>query len=182
MNSIFIKSTDSLLYSDFSATYCKSFPIFEQRTRTQQQVAFADNRYRLRAFTDDSGQFVGFIAYWLFDSYVYVEHFAIAPNRRGKGEGSTILTDFLREADNANLTTILEIDPPKDSVSVLRQQFYERAGMSINPFRHQHPPYRAGFKAHELRIMSAPTMLTEEDFYRFQNDLKEIVMRKTTDC
>ena len=88
MNNSIIDSSSHELYPAFASVYTTSFPIFEQRTTAQQEAAFADSRYSLIAYTDDYNGFIGFIGYWEFDAYYYIEHFAIAAARQGKGEGS----------------------------------------------------------------------------------------------
>ena len=59
-------------------------------------------------------------------------------------------------------TVILEIDPPKDEVSIRRKQFYERNSFIENPYFHIHPPYHKENQGHELLIMSSPIQITEE--------------------
>lgn len=176
MNNTIINSPSHELYPAFASVYTTSFPIFEQRTPAQQEVAFADSRYRLIAYTDDSNGFIGFIGCWEFDAYYYIEHFAIAAARRGKGEGSLILSNFIADAKKNGKTVILEIDPPVDDISVSRQHFYERVGMVINSFRHKHPPYREGFLPHSLRIMSANKKVSDKLYDQFVRDLNDVVM------
>ena len=180
-NPITITSTSHPLYSTFHSVYSESFPIFEQRTPEQQQEAFADRRYRLDAYTSEEGDFIGFLSYWVFSTYIYVEHFAIAPQHRGMGEGGTILRRFIADTKTTNRIVILEIGPPIDTISISRQHFYERQGMSLNPFDHRHPPYREGFQAHALRIMSSGGKLTPEEYALFSRDLQTIVMKRKLD-
>lgn len=176
MNNTIIDSTSHKLFATFASVYATSFPIFEQRTVAQQDEAFADSRYQLIAYTDNNQEFVGFIACWKFDTYYYIEHFAIAAARRGKGEGSQILGEFIAAAKKEGKTVILEIDPPIDTVSVSRQHFYERVGMVTNTFDHKHPPYREGYHAHPLRIMSANEKVSDNLYQQFVEDLNKIVM------
>ena len=176
MNNTIITSTFHELYAAFDSVYATSFPIFEQRTAAQQEEAFADSRYQLIAYTDDDKEFVGFIGCWKFDTYYYIEHFAIATARRGKGEGSRILGEFIASAKKEGKTVILEIDPPIDAVSISRQHFYEHQGMVINTFDHKHPPYREGFYAHPLRIMSANEKVSDKLYQQFVEDLNKVVM------
>lgn len=176
MNNTIINSTSHELYAAFHSVYTTSFPIFEQRTDTQQEEAFADSRYHLIAYTDDSSEFVGFIGCWEFDTYCYIEHFAIAAARRGRGEGSRILRCFIASAKQEGKTVILEIDPPVDDISISRQHFYERQGMVVNEFDHNHPPYREGFNPHPLRIMSANEKISHKLYCQFVEDLNKVVM------
>lgn len=176
MKQIIINSTSDILYPAFENIYKSSFPIFEQRTKRQQEVAFCNPKYKLAGYTDERGYLIGFIAGWHFETYTYIEHFAISAKFRGNGYGSSILHDFLACASHDGKTVVLEIDPPVDGISISRQHFYERAGMSINPFNHKHPPYRKGYHPHPLRIMSAPKEISEKQYQLFAGDLKNVVM------
>lgn len=181
IRSITITSASHHLYPIFRSVYSTSFPIFEQRTYEQQQDAFADNRYRLDAYTSAEGELIGFISYWTFPKYVYVEHFAISPQHRGMGKGTIILRQFIANVKATRRVVILEIDPPVDAVSISRQHFYERQGMTLNIFDHHHPPYRDGFNAHALRIMSSGGNASTEEYEIFSRDLQDIVMKRKLD-
>lgn len=67
----------------FRDLYMISFPVFEQRTDEQQDDAFSCLNYHLNAYAED-GCFIGFISYWEFSDYIYIEHFAINQSLRGK--------------------------------------------------------------------------------------------------
>lgn len=69
------------LYPTFEQIYTASFPLFEQRTEEQQEQAFQSPNYHLVAYLKDN-LFIGFISYWDFSTYVYIEHFAIHENFR----------------------------------------------------------------------------------------------------
>ena len=64
-------------------------PIFEQRTQEQQEKAFSCADYHLVGYSEGD-MFVGFISYWEFGSYRYIEHFAVHQGLRGRGYGSEI--------------------------------------------------------------------------------------------
>ena len=67
-------------------------------------------------------------------------------------------------------TIILEIDPPKDEISVRRRGFYERNGFKLNDFEHFAPAYTSGGSDFELKIMTYPGKISKElydDFYEF---------------
>lgn len=75
-------------------------------------------------------------------------------------------------------TVILEIDPPKDEVSVRRKAFYERAGYRANPFEHIHPTYRSEYKDHRLVVMTCPAAISENEYKNFNSYLENVVMKK----
>lgn len=126
------------LYPTFEQIYTASFPLFEQRTEEQQEQAFQSPNYHLVAYLKDN-LFIGFISYWDFSTYVYIEHFAIHENFRGQGYGGLLLEDFNKRL---NKIILLEIDPITDETSSKRLKFYKKCGFFENHYNHFHPPYR----------------------------------------
>ena len=174
MEQIEIKSISDKLFVAFKDLYSISFPIFEQRTEVQQMKAFACPDYHLLCFVENE-VFIGFIAYWELEHCLYIEHFAIHQLLRGKGYGSRVLKEYLKMA---NKTVVLEIDPITDEVSEARLHFYKRCGFVENVYDHVHSPYREGYKAHHLEVLSFPSDLTPEEYASFSCQLTQVVMTK----
>lgn len=172
MKQIRVTNKQSPLYTDFEQLYRISFPIIEQRTEEQQMQAFSSSSYHLAIYVED-GTFVGFIAYWVFTHYLYIEHFAIHPDLRGKGYGSVVLKTL---RDSCAKRLLLEIDPVTDDVSAKRLHFYKLNGFSANPYPHIHPPYRKGFHGHDLVVLTTGGGITPDEYKQFARDLKGIVM------
>ena len=160
------------VYGWFAALYAASFPIFEQRTRQQQECAFSSANYHVTVY-EENDVFIGFIAFWEFDAYVYIEHCAIDPGLRGQGYGSRLLTGFIAECSKR---VLLEIDPVVDEISKARLGFYKKCGFHENPFPHVHPPYREGYKPHPLMVLTTGRTITEREYRTFHTDLNAVVM------
>ncbi len=122
----------------------------------------------------EEDQWVGFISYWEFDSYIYIEHFAIDNLLRGKGYGSRVLKTFVEQKGK---TVLLEIDPIVDEVSAARLRFYSHCGFQTNPFPHCHPAYREEYQPHSLVVLTAPKEISQKEYQCFYADLYRIVMR-----
>lgn len=161
------------LYGVVRELYSQSFPIFEQRTEAQQECAFSSANYHMVAYEEDA-VLIGFVAYWEFDDYVYIEHCAINRELRGQGYGSRLLSGFISECPKR---VLLEIDPVMDEVSKARLGFYRKCGFHENPHPHFHPPYRKGFKAHPLRVLTTGRPITEKEYASFLQDLNGTVMK-----
>lgn len=175
MQQQYINSFDHPLYQKFINLYKVSFPIFEQRTEKQQDKAFKNNKYKLLAFSEGVN-LIGFISYWEFADYLYIEHFAINTDIRRKGYGSKILGSFIL---STNKIILLEIDPIIDEVSAARLRFYDKCGFHTNQYSHYHPPYHEEYPAHSLIILTTKRQITEEEYRMFDSDLNETVMNKT---
>ena len=160
------------LYTESLNLYRRSFPLNEQRKAASQAEIMSNPLYKF-ALIYDRETFVGIILFWETDGFVYVEHFCILDNMRGKGYGSKALEILKKSGKNI----ILEIDPPEDDVSRKRKSFYEQNGFCENSYLHIHPPYRDGYDGHRLAVMSYPNPIDEDlyaDFYLF---LKDTVMK-----
>lgn len=172
MEELVIDSNNHRLYKAFREIYDQSFPLFEQRTESQQTKAFSSPHYRLKGY--EEGEFLlGFISYWEFDRYIYIEHFAIHPAFRGKGLGQCILQKFIASVSRF---VILEIDPIVDKVSEARLHFYQHCSFKENPYAHIHPPYRDGYTGHSLIVLSMPSELPVEIYEQFCMDLSKTIM------
>ena len=168
-----IQSESNPFYSVAFARCADSFPIHEQRLRESQQQILTHPQYHCCAVLEN-GSFCGILFYWEIGKISYIEHFAVSFDQRGKGIGSQILKTFLKE----HPLTVLEIDPPCDSVSIRRKGFYERLRFAENLQEHFHPSYRPGVSPHALRVMSFPRTISKEEYEVFFTYLKDTVMNK----
>lgn len=174
MHLIHINNTRHPLYPAFKSLYAISFPLFEQRTEAQQEEAFLCTNYHLTGYAEQDN-LIGFVSYWEFPDYLYIEHLAVNQTLRGKGYGSRILNDFISRTSKI---VLLEIDPVTDEVSEARRKFYEKCGFCANPYPHTHPPYRNGYQAHPLIVLTSGRKITSQEYESFNHDLNEVVMKK----
>lgn len=151
--------------------YESSFPIAERRKKKDHLRACQDpNFFPLSAW--EGNQLIGFLFYWEWDAYRYLEYLAVSPELRNSGYGSRMLR-HLRDTEH---TVILEIDPLSNEQSVRRLQFYERAGYTLTPYRFMHLPYRLEAEPQELLILSFPEMITKQQHNDFLAFIEERVI------
>ena len=159
------------LYRKALELYGISFPAHEQREGHSQARILGDPAYRF-TLIHDRDELVGLILYWETDRFLYVEHFCILPEKRGRKYGQKAL-ELLGQQGK---TVILEIDPPVDDISVRRKGFYARCGFTANPYPHVHPPYHRGNAGHDLVVMSCPGPITQAGYDEFRDFLDRHVM------
>ena len=105
-------------------------------------------------------QYVGFITYWTFDDFVYVEHFAIDSNTRGQGYGRETLKNFVEITDKP---IILEVERPEDEMSIKRISFYESCGFKYwKDVDYTQPPYEKGYPHLPLKLMTLRELNLDE--------------------
>ena len=156
------------------ALYEISFPIYERRTRAAQAARLNHPEYHFDLLME------GERCVWLVrdaeaEGLRSVAHSATCPLLRGQGVGARALAQLNSEG----IPVVLEIDPPRDEVSIRRQHFYERCGFFANTYLHVHPPYRAGYEGHPLVVMTCPAPASQEEYDRFAAYLGGTVME---DC
>ncbi len=166
-----LTSADAASFADAIALYNISFPAHELRETASQRDIMSHPEYHFDLIYDGS-IWCGDILYWETTDFIYVEHFCVRPELRGKRIGQRALA-LLGERGKV---VILEIDPPADDISIRRKGFYERCGYRENPFAHVHPPYHAGNSGHTLVVMSFPRPISAAEYAGFSNYLKSTVM------
>lgn len=168
-----ITSNKDEWYTSFYSIYSKSFPIYEQRSKEQQTKAFENNNYHLECIIQDI-TLIAFIAYWEFDEYIYIEHFAVNSELRGKNYGTQTLQQFIQR--NTKIV-LLEIDPVSDDISEKRLRFYENLEFKVNNYEHFHPAYNPKYPSHKLILLSYKNLVSKDQFSTFQNDMRDIIMK-----
>jgi hypothetical protein len=106
------------------------------------------------AVGDGDAGFAGLLAYWKWDTLIYVEHLAVSPEHRGQGIGHAVL-------DMLPGTVILEIEPVEDSATARRLAFYESCGFMRLPQPHVQLAYQAGEEDIPLWLLSRPAVEPE---------------------
>jgi len=160
-------------YASFLKLYNGSFP--ENERRIYDGVAhFSDfvkeknGKFRVLVIDDEEGHFIGFLSYWTFDGYVYVEHFAVDPEQRGKNIGGRLLS-YLLDAVSADV--VLEVEKPDTPVAARRIRFYERCGFKLrDDIEYVQPPYSASQSGVEMLLMTHGDVRLHD-----KNDLREML-------
>ena len=159
------------MYHKALELYKLSFPSHEQREALSQRKILEDREYHFSLVYDET-VFVGLVLYWETESYIYIEHLCISPEARNRQYGEKVLSVL----KDMHKIIILEIDPPVESISKRRKNFYERCGFIENPYQHIHPPYHKGNSGHKLMIMSCPDQISREKYDAFNEYLYNRIM------
>jgi ribosomal protein S18 acetylase RimI-like enzyme len=145
-----INSVSDPFFTNLFNLYALAFPPTERRSWAglEYELNYEKRLYAYALLQDD--KFVGFINYWLFDRFCYIEHFAVSPNLRGKHIGSEAM-EILRS--KTNLPIVLEVEMPNNPNSIRRIKFYERLGYKVLSHNYAQPPYEGNGFLIPLLIM-----------------------------
>lgn len=138
------------VYNDILRIYLDSFPPEERRPFEQ----IADGQLPLRLLAVMRGGYVvGMLTYWDFNTFRYVEHFAIESEMRGKNIGTLAMSLFLEQSP---VPVVLEVERPESGeFAVRRIRFYERLGFhALADYDYIQPPYAEGLSEVPLLLMS----------------------------
>lgn len=137
-----------------------AFPISERRTFEKQLSLFDNSCYKPYVYYKNNN-IEAFILCWEIDEIIFIEHFAVDKKLRGTGIGTKILKDFV---SSSHSPVCLEVELPENEISKRRINFYERLGFKLNDFEYFQPALQPGQEKIQLKIMSYPEKLSEEDF------------------
>lgn len=146
-----VKDLSDPLLDKVEKTYNDSFPEAERRAFSLVRELVKDEpRFVVYTLSKDEA-YAGFITAWRFDSFTYVEHFAIDASARNGGIGGKAMKLFLELCDGP---VVLEVEMPADEMSKRRIGFYERLGYMLDNHVYFQPPYRKGEPSLEMRLMT----------------------------
>ena len=161
-----------LLRKDFDSVFQMieaSFPDDEYRTYKEQRALLDNSAYEIYVLPgSDDHTIKAFIAVWEFDSFAFVDHFAVDPNYRDQGIGS----EFLRETVcMLGKMVCLEVEPPDNEIAARRIGFYERNNFFLNRYPYTLPPISAGRNPVPLLIMTYGRYISEMEFAEMKKEL-----------
>lgn len=157
--------------------YESAFPADERRPTEEwkRYVQEKENFHVYPFFDDNAHELCGFISFWEFEDFTYVEHFAVKEPYRGQGTGRMVFGIFLSLYDARSLPVILEVEPPTDDLTRSRIRFYERCGMELLPYDYTQPPYTPQQQPLPMRLMCSNWRITEEQVKHFVQGIREQV-------
>ena len=130
-------------YPKFLSLYNSSFP--EDQKRLYEDEKHLDNFIKMKggkfnAFSAVDGDlYLGFLSYWTFEGYTYIEHFAVDPAHRGKNIGRLMLNHLFKEVSP---DVLLETEPGDTPEAQKRIEFYEKNGFKVRTeFNYTQPSY-----------------------------------------
>lgn len=123
--------------SELENEYLLSFPL-EERRSWQELIAedFVAEVYVIF----EGKRLVGLISLWHLEGYLFVEHFYIFTQHRGKGLGKVAIRTLLHRY--ADMPILLEWELAyTSSLAQRRLDFYRRLGFKLQDIDYLQPPY-----------------------------------------
>ena len=169
---------EKLAEQDFYKVYNlmrASFPRDEFRNYEGQKALLEIPEYQIYIWPDAKRpEPKAFIAVWEFESFVFVEHFAVDPDCRNEGLGAKILAEL---SERTEQRICLEVELPETELAKRRIAFYERNQFFFNDYTYEQPPIFAGCDPLPLRIMTTEKQVNADEFQKIKQELYERVYR-----
>jgi len=151
-------------FKQFTDLMTLSFSEKERRACEDLPLLTKYEAFAIEAYFNYNSELEYFITHWNLDKFVFIEHFALSHHLRGKGMGSNVLRSFI---DKKKCPIVLEVEPPVDSISRRRIQFYERLGFTLFHWKYQQPPYRQSDDFLDLLLMTnSPELLQNKNGFQ----------------
>ena len=137
--------------------YLSAFEADERREFPQILTLIPQKDFKFYVIEDSSVP-VAILALWSFETFDYIEHFAVASDKRNRAIGTTIIQTLL---STSRKPVILEVEPPFTPTAQRRIKFYERLDFILLPDSYLQPAYSPDKKPVDMRLMlSDSTLLT----------------------
>ncbi len=118
-------------------SYCTTFPEDERRSEKQFRALFPHQKVRVLAVLHELEN-IGYLICWELSDFVFIEHFEIFPEFRGKKYGSQIVADLFKKYSRI----ILEVEPADLNEDATRRiYFYGENGFSVVDETYMQPAY-----------------------------------------
>ena len=164
-------NTEHALYLFIEKLLHSAFPSDERRD-DEQQRAYTDNNKQFHCLLIRSLEIpVGLLTYWDFESFAYIEHFAIDSRLRNGGYGSKALDAFKRLISKP---IVLEAEEPTDEITCRRICFYQRQGFVMQEVDYLQPPYRPEDEWFPLKLMTYGPIKIEQAY----SSVKDTIYRE----
>ncbi len=144
-------------YPQFLELYNATFPdeqrrIYRDADHVANFVKMKGGKFHAFAYDDGGEDFLAFLTYWTFKGYVYIEHFAVKPEHRGKRIGAAMLSHLF---STVGPDVLIEVEHPDSAEAERRIKFYERNGFRVRrELNYTQPPYAPGGKSVPMLLMT----------------------------
>ena len=171
MQIIFKKIEREAEFEGIKNLYLTAFPPNERREFEELKKQICCDECNVNLIL--SGEKVaGFVIFWNFNEFVFLEHFAIEPGLRGLGIGEKALAEIKALFQKM---VILETELPVDYLSFRRIRFYERNGFHKLNRTYFQPSYGGNKPEVELKLMSSNVDFPSETLDKYILKIREKV-------
>lgn len=173
-----IRSKSDIYFKEFYDLYQYSFrPAERRKVESLELIMKVKTNFFAFAVLSD-GAFVGFVNYWDFEKFIFIEHFAVSPGLRGHHLGSDIIKVLLLQIQKL---AVLEVETPQSKLAVKRIHFWERLGFYVLSNYYMQPPYDDAQFLIPMLIMSSDYHYVNRHFLQIKSLIYKDVYNYVSD-
>lgn len=157
--------------------YIESFPPEERRPIIEMYRLIQNKgKFNVLLLSDNENLNVGFIIYWQFTSFVFLEHFAIKSLYRNAGYGKKAIQRFL---EYISQPLVGEIELPQSSELAMRRSiFYERLHFKLwDDIIYEQPPYDPQYEPIPMNLITYGDIDLKMQLDEIKNQLQTYVYK-----
>lgn len=158
-------------FNNFYKLLEQDFCLEERRSKIDQIRALENSNF-YSDFIYEKKQLVGYICYWKLNDFIFIEHFSILKDLRGKGIGGTFFKQFL---DSFNKLIVFEVERGVNNIAQRRIAFYEKIGVTLNNYDYYQPSYHKSGDAIPMFLMSYNRGISKKEFNNIVDKLNKEV-------
>lgn len=133
--------------------YIESFPRYERRPILQMhQLLETEERFNMYLLETEDNTRIGFVTYWMLDTFIFLDHFAISSEQRSGGYGKKAVEKLIQQTD-LPLVGEIELTGASDMAS-RRAKFYEKQGFKIWDLPYEQPPFEEQYDAVPMHMIT----------------------------
>lgn len=153
-----------------------SFPPTERGSEALHYSELSRPEFRCLCYEPENVP-LAFLNYYEFPDIrtVFVEHFAVSDELRGRGTGSALMEHLKRITEP--FLIVLEVEPPAGQTERRRIEFYKRLGFSMNEGEYFQPEFYGKSPAIPLKLMTSRP-LDDKEFSELSRLIHRRVYRK----
>ncbi len=149
----------------------QDFAYGERRGKTAQRACLRNPNCH-QVFVHYGNKIIGYICYWEFERFIFLEYFAVLKQYRRQHYGTKILLSFLRSKSK---DIVLEVEKPTDETTIKRINFYKFIGFDIADIEYVQPSYHKN-SAHgpSMNIMFFAPKRSEQKLRLYIRQIHEV--------
>ncbi|MDR0971391.1 MAG: GNAT family N-acetyltransferase [Bacteroidales bacterium] len=166
---LFFEKLEKSKYKSFGEkVYSDSFPPCERRLFSLIEPLIREKKefnFFIIHKNEENNSPIGIISLWEFETFVYIEHFAIEEYERNNGYGKKVIDSLIK---NEKKPIILEVEPPKGYIEKRRINFYKQFGFTLLKEQYLQPPYSKNNKPIPMKLMTKSSIeLQKNEVFSF---------------
>lgn len=159
-------------FNTFFKLLTADFCYEEHKNKEKEFEAVISNPLFNASFININNKDVGYICFWDFGNFIFIEHFAIFKHLRCQGLGTMFCEWFFKQYKKP---IIFEVEKPTNTQTRRRINFYKKLNIVFNEFEYTQPSYHNGNDSIPMFIASYKKPISLNEYNSYISTIKKYV-------